>query len=326
MNGIIISPSPHLRSKETTNKIMLDVIIALLPATFAGVYYFGVNALINIIVAILTCILSEYLFQKALRKNVTINDYSAALTGLLIALNIPSSLPIWITVIGSIFAIIVCKQIFGGLGQNFINPALSARVFMLASWPAQMTNWTKPFSSDAVSMPTPLATLKTSNIFLNSNINSDFIANMPFNKIDLLLGNHSGTIGETSAILLLIGGLYLIYKKVIKINIPLAYISTVFIMSFIFSGFSFDIAIYNILSGGLILGAFFMATDYATSPVNVVPQIIFAIGCGFITTVIRYFGGYPEGVSYSILLMNVATPLLDKYLMPSKFGGIKVEK
>lgn len=309
-NKLIISSSPHIQSTVKVQSIMRDVIIALLPATLAGIYYFGMPAAVNVVVSVLGAVCAEYVVQKAMKRKVTINDLSAVVTGLLLAMNVPAALPWWAMFIGSVFAIVVAKQVFGGLGHNFINPALAARAMLLASWPVQMTNWTAPAGVDAASTATPLSVLKAAE------------AANPASLFDLFIGRTGGCIGETSAVLLLLGGLYLIYRGVISYYIPVVYIVTVYIMTTLFSGFDPMMGAYNILSGGLFLGAFFMATDYASSPVNRNAQIVFAFGCGFLTSVIRYFGGYPEGVSYSILLMNVATPLLDKYIVPKKFGEV----
>ena len=310
MPKLTLSSSPHIQTNENVTTVMRDVIIALLPATIAAIYYFRFGAIINILVAVLGAVAAEYLIQKLMKKPITIKDYSAAVTGLLLAFNVPSTLPWWMTLIGSVFAIAVVKQLFGGLGHNFINPALAARAVLLASWPVEMTSWVTT-GADAVATATPLAVIKGVEAGATS-------ASM----FDLLIGNVGGCIGETSAILLIIGGIYLIYRGVITYVIPTYYIGTVAVLTFIFSGFNISMISYNILAGGLILGAFFMATDYTTSPVSKKGQIIYAIGCGLLTAVIRYYGGYPEGVSYSILLMNVATPLIDKYISPRVFGEV----
>ena len=310
MPKLTLSSSPHIQTNENVTTVMRDVIIALLPATIAAIYYFRFGAIINILVAVLGAVAAEYLIQKLMKKPITIKDYSAAVTGLLLAFNVPSTLPWWMTLIGSVFAIAVVKQLFGGLGHNFMNPALAARAVLLASWPVEMTSWVTT-GADAVATATPLAVIKGAEAGATS-------ASM----FDLLIGNVGGCIGETSAILLIIGGIYLIYRGVITYVIPTYYIGTVAVLTFIFSGFNISMISYNILAGGLILGAFFMATDYTTSPVSKKGQIIYAIGCGLLTAVIRYYGGYPEGVSYSILLMNVATPLIDKYISPRVFGEV----
>mgnify|MGYP002621711450 FL=1 len=310
MPKLTLSSSPHVSSKEDVSSVMRDVVIALLPAALAGAYYFRTGAIINMIVGVIGAVATEFIIQKLLKRKITIKDFSAVVTGLLIAFNVPATLPWWMTLIGSIFAIAVAKQLFGGLGHNFINPALAARAVLLASWPVEMTNWVAP-GPDAIAAATPLAVLKGADAGASS-----------ASIFDLLIGNVGGSIGETSAILLILGGLYLIYRGVITYVIPTYYIGTVAILSFIFSGFDISMVGYNLSAGGLILGAFFMATDYSSSPVNQKGQIIYAVGCGLLTAVIRYYGGYPEGVSYSILLMNVATPLIDKYVSPRVFGEV----
>lgn len=310
---LLMSSSPHIRSGETTQRIMLDVIIALMPALFAGVFYFGFRALTLTVTAVAFAVATEAVMQKILGKPVTINDLSAVVTGILLAFNVPATLPLWIVAIGAIFAIALAKQCFGGLGYNFVNPALAARAMLLASWPVRMTGWVAP-GADAVSTATPLAIIKGGAEALGQAVPS---------LGDLFIGNIGGCIGETSTLALIIGGTYLLYRRVISPRIPVVYIATVAVLTFLFGGFDPYMMIYNVLAGGLFLGAIFMATDYSTSPMTPKGQIIFGIGCGFLTSVIRYFGGYPEGVSYSILIMNVATPLIDKYTMPRKFGEVK---
>ncbi len=309
-NRLTVSSSPHIRSNETTKSIMRDVTIALAPAAAFGVYNFGLRALTILVLSILTAIATEALCQKIRKQPITVYDFSAVVTGLLLGMNLPSTVPYWIPVVGSFFAIAIVKQAFGGLGHNFINPALAARALLVASWPVQMTTWVavKP---DAQTSATVLGILKEG-------------LNVPLPKItDMLLGTIGGCIGETSALLLLLGGLYLIYKGVITIKIPGIYIGTVAILTLIITGFDVNLTMVHILSGGLILGAFFMATDYASSPITPRGQIIYAVGMGLLTTIIRFYGGYPEGVSYSILLMNVAAPLIDKYSKQRVFGGAK---
>ena len=299
-------------SGETTQRIMLDVIIALMPALFAGAFYFGFRALTLTATAVVFAVVTEVVMQKILKKPVTVSDLSAVVTGILIAFNVPVTLPLWLVAIGSIFAIAIAKQCFGGLGFNFINPALAARAMLLASWPVRMTGWVEP-SADAVSTATPLGILKVGEAAGQA---------LP-GLWDMFIGNIGGCIGETSALALLIGGAYLLYRKVINLRTPVSYIATVAVLAFFFGGFDSTVMAYHILAGGLFLGAIFMATDYSTSPMTPKGQIIFGIGCGFLTSVIRFYGGYPEGVSYSILIMNVATPLIDKYTMPRKFGEVK---
>lgn len=305
---LTLSSSPHVRSKDTVQTIMRDVVIALIPAAIAGVYYFKWHALLVMITAVLSSVLSEYLWQKWTHQKITISDYSAVVTGLLLAFNVPPSLPLWMVVLGSIFAIIVVKQLFGGLGQNIINPALAARAVLLASWPVAMTKWT----IDGVATATPLAMLKAGEGTLPT-------------LSQVFLGHIGGCIGETSALALLIGAAYLLYKKIISWEIPVFYIGTVAILTTIIgrNGFMTGNGLYEIFTGGLMLGAFFMATDYTTSPMTKNGKIVFAIGCGVLATVIRIFGGYPEGVSYSILIMNLFVPLIDKYITPKIFGEVK---
>ncbi len=298
-----VSSSPHIRSADTTQRIMLDVIIALVPTTIVGIYFFGLKAAMVVLLAVLAAVVSEGVFQKARNQVVTISDLSAVVTGLLVGLNIPSTAPWYVPVFGSIFAIIIAKQLFGGLGYNWVNPALAARAVLLISWPTAMTNFVQPFS-DSVSAATPLTS-------------GEFPALM-----DLFLGQMPGTIGEVSALALLVGGIYLIVRGVIKFHIPVVYIATTAVFLLIF-GVEMNKILPQLLSGGLFLGAFFMATDYASSPLTIKGQIIFAIGAGFMTALIRQHGGMSEGVSYAILLMNVATPMIDKYTIPKVFGSVK---
>ncbi len=320
---LIVSSSPHVRSEESVNRIMLDVVIALMPAMIAGAWYFGFRAIFITLISVLSCVVAEYAWQKICNKPTTINDWSAVVTGILLAFNMPATVPLWIPLIGGFFAIIIVKQLFGGLGQNFMNPALAARAFLLASWPTMMTKWVQPFTPmpllgkvDIVSTATPLAIIK----------GTEAVGQALPSYMDLFLGNIGGCIGETSVLALLIGAGYLFYRKVINWKIPVSFITTVAVLTFVFGkgGLFTGDTLYHILSGGLILGAFFMATDYASSPVTSKGQIIMGIGCGILTSVIRLYGGYPEGVSYSILLMNVAAPLIDKYTAPMKFGEVKV--
>ncbi len=307
---LTVSSSPHIRSTETTQKIMRDVTIALLPAAAFGVYNFGLRALTILVLSIVSAMAAEALSQKIRKVPITVDDFSAVVTGLLLGMNLPVSVPLWLPIVGSAFAIIIVKQAFGGLGHNFMNPALAARAMLVASWPVEMTTWTA-VKADAVSSATTLGILKEG-------------LNVPVPSItDALLGTIGGCIGETSALLLLLGGIYLIYRGVISIRIPGLYIGTVAILTFIITGFDVQTTMLHVLAGGLILGAFFMATDYASSPITAKGQVIYAIGMGVITVVIRMYGGYPEGVSYSILLMNVVAPLIDKYTKPRVFGGAK---
>jgi len=309
-NRLFVSSSPHIRSSETTQRIMRDVTIALLPAAAYGVYNFGLRALVVLVLSVVSAIAAEAMCQKIRKQTLTINDYSAIVTGLLLGMNLPSEVPYWIPVVGSFFAIAIVKQAFGGLGHNFINPALAARAMLVASWPVQMTTWT-PVTPDAVSSATALGIIKEG---LDVPLPSLF---------DLFIGKMGGCIGETSALLLLLGAAYLLYRGVISIKIPGIYVGTFTLLTLLITGFDVQLTLVHILSGGLILGAFFMATDYASSPITPKGQIIYAVGMGLLTVVIRFYGGYPEGVSYSILLMNVAAPLIDKYTKPRVFGGAK---
>ncbi len=307
---LIVTSSPHIRSNEATDKTMRDVVIALIPATLAGMYYFGFQTLIVVLASVAAAMATEAIIQNMRKQPITLMDYSAALTGLLLALNLPPEIPFWMPIVGSIFAIAIVKQAFGGLGHNFINPALAARVFLIASWPVEMTTW--KFPVDAVTEATPLALIKGSMVVPES-----------VSIFNLFIGKVGGCIGEVSALALIIGGIYLVYRGVISPKIPVAYIGTVAVFTLIYSGFNFEFMMFHVLAGGLILGAVFMATDYVSSPMTAKGQIIYAIGCGLITVVIRLYGGYPGGVSFSILFMNVVTPLIDKYVKSNVFGGVK---
>lgn len=307
---LIVTSSPHIRSNEATDKTMRDVVIALIPATLAGMYYFGFRTLIVVLLSIAAAMATEAIIQNMRKQSITIMDYSAALTGLLLALNMPPEIPFWMPVVGSIFAIAIAKQAFGGLGHNFINPALAARVFLIASWPVEMTTW--KFPVDAITEATPLALIKGGSVLPES-----------VSIFNLFIGKVGGCIGEVSALALIIGGIYLVYRGVISPRIPLIYMGTVAVFTLVYSGFDFNFMIFHLLAGGLVLGAIFMATDYVSSPMTAKGQIIYAIGCGLITVIIRLYGGYPEGVSFSILFMNVVTPLIDKYVKSNVFGGVK---
>ncbi|MDR2904042.1 MAG: RnfABCDGE type electron transport complex subunit D [Clostridiales bacterium] len=308
----MVSGTPHVRSGDRISDIMLDVVIALTPAAVMAAYYFGFPAIALMLVSVESAVTFEFLYQKAMKQKVTVGDYSAMITGLLLAFNLPASAPLWLPIVGSFFAIVLVKQLFGGLGQNFMNPALAARAFLLASFSKEMTNWSAlPGASavvDGVSSATPLALLKT----------GDFVPRGS-DMINALIGNTGGCLGETCAVALIIGGLYLIARQVISWKIPVFYIGTVAVLSFLFG--RQGAPVYDLLTGGLLLGAFFMATDYSSSPVTQSGKIIFAVGCGILTMVIRALSaGYPEGVSYSILLMNLAVPLIDRFTKPRVFG------
>lgn len=303
---LIVSQSPHIRSDESVKRTMLDVIIALVPAMIGSVYFFGFDAIRLLLITVVAALIFEYGIQKLFKKPVRIMDLSAVVTGVLLALNLPAGTPWWVAVFGAAFAIIIVKEFFGGIGQNFMNPALGARAALVASWPGIMTAYTNP---DGISAATPLGILKAGEGSLPA------IQRMIF-------GDIGGVIGETSAILLLIGGLYLIIRNVIDWKIPVIYIATTSVVLMLLGVDSSNLT-YHVLGGGLILGAFFMATDYASSPVTPKGKIIFAIGCGLLTALIRVKGGLPEGVSYSILIMNVATPLIEKLTRPKVFGEVK---
>lgn len=305
-----VSANPHVRDKASTQSIMRDVIIALLPATVFGFWNFGVKAIINTVICILVCVLCEYAWQKLMHKKVAVSDLSAALTGLLLALNLPPEAPFWLPVIGGAFAIIVVKQVFGGLGQNFMNPALGARCFLLISFAGIMTDFSyQGFgrSFDAATSATPLAALK---------------AGEAVNVKAMFLGTTAGTIGETSAVLLLIGGIYLIARKVISWKIPVCYIVTLGLFVLLFGGHGFDLQYLaaHLCGGGLMLGAFFMATDYVTSPITPKGQIVFSILLGILTGIFRLFGGSAEGVSYAIIFCNLLVPLIERFTTPAAFG------
>lgn len=301
-----VSVSPHIRSKTTTTGIMLDVIISLLPATVAGCIIFGLRSLAVIAVCVLASVASEYIFNLIIKKEQTIGDLSAVVTGLLLALNLPANAPLWQSAVGSVFAIIVVKCIFGGLGCNVVNPAITARVFMLIAF-GSLAKVAYPITADAVSGATPLAQL-------NEGLAAPSL-------MDMFLGIKGGAIGETCTIALIIGGIYLIVRRVISWHIPVSLIATVFIFSLILEDFSLYTALSWTMSGGLFIGAIFMATDYVTSPSTSLGKIIFGVGTGFITVVIRFYGTYPEGVSFGILLMNIVNPYIETLTQRKIFGG-----
>ena len=312
-----VTSSPHLRAPDDTRSIMLDVIIALIPALIAGCYMFGFRALLLTLISVAACVVFEFLYCKIMKKDSPVGDLSAVVTGMLLAFTLPATAPWWIPVVGAFFAIVIVKQLFGGLGKNFVNPALAGRAFLF-SWPVLMTTWMAPQSyegffsigADAVTTATPLASLHTSAIPESIDLLSAFF------------GRTGGCIGEISAVALLLGGIYLLIRRVISLRIPLAFILTVAVLTFIFPRGNERLTwtAWNLCSGGLMLGAVFMATDYTTSPVGSVAQVVFGIGCGLITVFIRYFGSYVEGVSYAILVMNVCAWLLDKAFRGRRFG------
>lgn len=325
---LIASSNPHIRNNEDTRSIMLDVIIALCPALIMSVIRFGFRALISVLVSVVSAMFFEWLYRKLMHKTQTLGDLSAAVTGVLLAFVCPVTLPYWMLIVGNFFAIFVVKQLYGGLGKNFLNPALAGRAALVACYTSQMTSWIDPASgkaplfggADVVTAATPLAMMK----------GGEFAeVTAQYSLSDMFIGNIGGSLGEISAMMLLIGGLYLIFRKVISWQIPVAYIGTVAILSLIAAPAGIgavDYMLYNVFGGGLMLGAIFMATDYATSPVTKPGQLIFGVGCGLLTCFIRRFGSYPEGVCYSILIMNCTTWLLDKYIRPVIYGAPKKEK
>lgn len=311
MDRLIVSPSPHDENYTKTSTIMMQVCIALLPALIAGCVIFGLRVLLLTAVCISSSVIFEFLCRKLMKRDNTIGDLSAVVTGLILSMNLPVTLPLWMAVIGSFVAIVIVKQLFGGIGQNFANPAITARIVLMVSFPAAMTNWALPFfyknQTDALTGATPLALGKD--------------ADLP-SYLDLFLGNVGGCLGETCALALLIGGLYLAARKIISLAAPVSFIGSLALLSFI----SGDDPLYQILAGGVFLGAFFMATDYATTPISTKGKIVFGLGCGIITFIIRHFGSYPEGVSFSILLMNVLTPYIEQLTRTKIFGAKEAVK
>jgi len=316
MNKLIISPAPHVHSSDSVSKNMRGVLIALIPAYLVGLYFFGLGALIVSLTAVLSCVIFEYLIQRYILKGTTtITDGSAVLTGLLLAFNLPTNIPVWIVIIGSLVAIGIAKMSFGGLGNNPFNPALIGRVFLLISFPVQMTSWPRPIPGntsyiDAETAATPLALMK------------GHLADMP-RTLDLFLGNIGGSLGEISALALLIGLVYLLVKRIITWHIPVSILLTVFVFTgilYLLNPEIYATPVVHLFSGGLMLGAVFMATDYVTSPMTTRGMLIYGVGIGIITVVIRVFGSYPEGVSFAILIMNAFTPLINTYIKPRRFG------
>ncbi len=301
MSQLTVSLSPHVRSGATTRRIMLDVCLALLPAVIFAVYWFGFGVLLTVLLSVASAILSEFLMEKALRRPVTIDDGSAAVTGLLLALTLPAGTPWYVPVLGSVFAICIAKQVFGGLGDNFVNPALAGRAFLLASFPAAMTTY--PLVADAVTSATPLS--------------SEFAGSVDY--LQAFIGRIGGCIGEVSTLALLIGAAYLLIRRVIDWRIPLSYLGTMALLTVIGGGNVLD----SVLLGGTVLGAFFMATDYVTSPVTSWGRVIYGVGIGIINYTIRRWGAYPEGTTYAILLMNIAAPLIERFTRPHKYGEVK---
>ena len=308
MEKLIVSTSPHLRSKTTTHTVMRDVLIALLPATVASFVLFGIKAALIVLISVASAVLAEALFNIICKRPQTVGDLSAAVTGLLLALNVPAKTPIWQCVIGSVFAIIVVKCLFGGIGCNFANPAITGRIFMLICF-AEVGGGSFTNFADITSGATPLAAIKAGETALPS-------------ITDMLLGNRGGAIGETCAVALLLGFIYLVVRKVIHWETPVIFMGTVFVLSLIVKQ-DLNAAVYQLLGGGLIIGAVFMATDYVTTPINRAGKCVFALGCGIITVLIRFWGSYPEGVSFSILLMNILSPYIEKMCAKKPLGGVK---
>ena len=317
---LTISSSPHTHGPSTTRTVMRDVLIALMPALAGSVYFFGFRALMVVLIAVASCVFFEWAYRKALKLDSTVWDLSAVVTGVLLAFVCPVTLPYWCVMVGAFFAIVIVKQLFGGIGQNFVNPALAARAFLM-SWPLQMTKWVVPgfenapgihSTADAVTGATPLATMHQGELPRQS-------------LCELFFGKVGGCLGETSAVLLLIGLIYLLVRRVISLRIPLSFVGTVAALTFLFplGNPRLEWMGAQVLSGGLLLGAIFMATDYVTSPVTKLGQVVFGIGCGVLTVAIRYFGGYSEGVSYAILVMNCCVVMLDRIGRPRKFGILK---
>lgn len=309
MEKLIVSTSPHIHTKDTTRGIMRDVLIALTPAWITAVVFFGLKALLNIVLCVGVSLLSEFLFNLITKKKQTIGDLSACVTGLLLALSLPTTANVWHCIVGSAFAIIIVKCLFGGIGCNFANPAITARVFLLIAFSTSiaggtLTNFQNP---DLVASATPLEVIKSGDV-----------STLP-SLVDMLIGNRAGAIGEVCALALIAGGIYLVVRKVISWHTPVIFIGTVFILSLIIKQ-DLSIALYEVLGGGVILAAFFMATDYSTTPINKYGKMVFAFGCGLITVLIRFFGAYPEGVSFAILIMNILSPYIEKWCAKKPLG------
>jgi len=327
-NLLTVSSSPHLHGDLSIKRIMWGVVIALLPATLVSFWYFGIGAILITAVSVLTCVLVEFLITKFFLKEPTsIGDGSAVITGILLALNVPSNLPVWMIVTGAVFSIAVAKMTFGGLGKNPFNPALAGRVFMLISFPADMTSWPIPVANravlvDAVTGPTSLGIVKEG--LAKGDAMSDLMTRIP-SYADMLLGNMGGSLGEVSAIAIIIGGLFMLIRKIITWHIPVSFIGTVFAFTgilYLIDPAQYINPVFHLLAGGLMLGAIFMATDMVTTPMTRSGMVVFGIGCGLLTVVIRIWGAYPEGVSFAILIMNAVTPLINKGLKPKKFGEV----
>ncbi len=316
-NKLTVSMSPHIHEREGISGIMLDVIIALMPAVFAGIYYFGYRAALVILTAVAACVCFEYIYCRLMKKKNAVRDLSAIVTGILIGLNMPSTIPLWMVIVGSGFAIVVVKQLYGGIGKNFMNPALAARCFMLIGWAGAMTKFAVPFEGvDALSSATPLSVLKGTSEGTIPSLRDAFWGAIP------------GSIGETSVFAILIGFVYLLARRVISWKIPVTFVAVFAVLTYFLGKNTttmnnWEFTLMQVCTGGLMLGAVFMATDYTTTPTTPWGMYIFAAGCGAITFVLRKFGGYPEGVSFSILLMNILVPQIDKFTVPRKFGAVK---
>ena len=309
MAQLVLTSSPHLHGKDSTRSIMRDVIIALIPSLIAATVLFGARALAVTAVCVASCMAAEYLSRRVMKREQTVGDLSCVVTGILLAFNLPVSIPLWQAAFGGVVAIVVVKQMFGGIGCNFVNPALMGRIVLLGSFAEDMNAWNVPFGADAVSSATPLASMAAGE-------------ELSYSLLDLFLGNRPGSLGETCVLALLLGFVYLLVRRVITPVIPVVYIGSVFLLSWLIDG-SAMIALYQILSGGLFLGAVFMATDYTTTPVTRGGHLLFALGCGIITVLIRQYGSLPEGVSFAIVLMNIITPYLDRLTMPRVLGAQK---
>ena len=325
---LVVSASPHFRSKTTTTSIMLDVIIAMLPALVASVILFGINSLILTVISVVSCVVFEYLSRKIMKRHNRIGDLSAVVTGMLLAFNLSSTMPYWMVIVGAFFAIVVAKQFFGGIGNNFVNPALIGRIVLMASYPSQIGNFVAPFSHkggvDAVTTATPLAQM--TNVYSAENIGTAVDgAGLP-TLLQMFLGVKGGCLGEVCIVALVVGFLYLVIRKVISPVIPLVYVGTVAVAMLIAGKGDLSFVAYQVMAGGLVLGAVFMATDYTTSPVSFKGKIIYAIGCGILTSLIRIFGSLPEGVSFSIIIMNILVPHIEHLTTARPFGEIKEKK
>ena len=324
MKGLYVSPSPHRAAEVSTARVMLMVIIALLPAAAAGCVFFGLRAALIMAVCVAFCVVFEALCRILMKKEQTVGDLSAIVTGLLLGMNLPATVPVHVAIIGSFIAIVIVKQLFGGIGQNFANPAIAARIVLMLSFTSQMSGWVKPYwytaAVDAETSATPLAAN-----WLEYTQNGTAYKMAPFTLGEMFFGETGGCIGETCAAALIVGGLFLIITRIISPSTPIAFIGSFALLTFIYTG-SLTETVYGVLAGGLLIGAFFMATDYATTPITVKGKIIFGIGCGVITFIIRSFGSYPEGVSFSILLMNLLTPYIDRLTRTVPFGAKKPER